>query len=103
MDFMYELGFEPSDSLKEEYRNSEFNRKINTFPEYEYLSSKFENGFSKEKYEFMKMRFESRLPFVYYFNPDIQLQEHFRISKNGNRFYEIGFYSKGTHVSLLKI
>ena len=100
---MYELGFEPSDSLKEEYRNSEFNRKLNTFPEYEYLSSKFENGFDKEKYEFMKMRFESRPPFVYYFNPDIQLEEDFGINTDDDRYYQIAFYSKGTNVSQLKI
>ena len=102
MDFMYEFGFEPSESLKEEYRKSEFNRKLTTFPEYKYLNSLYKNGFSKEKYEFMKMRFESRPPFVYYFNPDIQLEEDFGIITDGNRYYNIGFNSKGTFVSLLK-
>ena len=102
MDFMYEFGLEPSKSLKEEYRNSEFNRKLTTFPEYEYLNSLYVNGFSKKKYEFMKMRFKSRPPFVYYFNPDIQLEEHFGRSNNGNRYYRIGFSSKGTKVRLLK-
>ena len=103
MDFMCKYGFEPSESLKEEYRKSKINKRLSTFPEYEYLSSKFENGFSKEKYDFMKMRFESRPPFVYYFNPDIQLEEDFGIDADGIRYYEIGFYSKGTNVSLLKI
>ena len=102
MDTMYELGFEPSESLKEEYRKSEFNRKLTTFPEYEYLNSLYKNGLDKEKYEFMKMRFESRPPFVYYFNPDIQLEEDFGININDNRFYFIGFNSKGTKVSLSK-
>ena len=102
MDFMYELGFEPSESLKEEYRDSGLNRKLNTFPEYDHLNFLYENGFDKEKYEFMKMRFESRPPFVYYFNPDIQLEEYFRINANGNRVYTIGFDSKGTLVRLLK-
>ena len=103
MDFMYEFGLEPSESLKEEYRDSAFNRKLNTFPEYEYLNFLYENGFSKEKYELMKMRFESRPPFVYYFNPSIQLEETFGINTDGNRYYRIGFNSKGTNVSLLKI
>ena len=102
MDFMYELGFEPSESLKEEYRNSGFNRKLNTFPEYDHLNFLYKNGFDKEKYDFMKMRFESRPPFVYYFNPDIQLEEHFRINPDGIRVYYIGFISKGTFVSLFK-
>ena len=103
MDFMYEFGFEPSESLKEEYRNSEFNKNLTTFPEYEYLNSLYEDGFPKEKYKFMKMRFESRPPFVYYFDPDIQLKENFGINSKRKRFYEIWFYSKGTNVSLLKI
>ena len=103
MDFMYKYGFEPSESLKEEYRKSKINKRLSTFPEYEYLSSKFENGFDKEKYDFMKMRFESKPPFVFYFNPDIQLEEDFGINEDGNRCYNLGFYSKGTFVSLLKV
>ena len=51
----------------------------------------------------MKMRFESRPPFVFYFNPDIQLEEHFRINPDGIRVYFIGFIFKGTNVSQLKI
>ena len=51
----------------------------------------------------MKLRFESRPPFVYYFNPDIQLEEYFGINTDGNGAYEIGFHSKETCVSLLKI
>ena len=103
MDFMNELGFEPSKSLKEEYREWETNNRLTTFPEYEYLSSIFENDFSKEKYDFMKMRFESRPPFVFYFNPDIQLEEKFGVNKDEISVYNLGFYSKGTFVSLLKI
>ena len=106
MDSMYELGLEPSNSLKEEYRKSEFNKKLNTFPDYEYLNSLFNNGMDKERYEFMKMRFESRPHFVYYFNPDIQLEENFGKSKVGTskvrkHYYKIGINSKGTKVSLL--
>ena len=51
----------------------------------------------------MKTRFESRPPFVYYFNPEIQLEEDFGINTKGNRYYVIGFHSKGTNVSQLKI
>ena len=50
----------------------------------------------------MKMRFESRPPFVYYFNPDIQVEEDFGINADGIRYYQIAFYSKGTYVRLLK-
>ena len=100
---MFKYGFEPSESLKEEYRNSEFNRKLTTFPKYSIFNFLYKNGFSKEKYEFMKMRFESRAPFVYYFNPDIQLEERSGISTDGIRFYQIGFSSKGTLVRLLEI
>ena len=102
MNFMCKYGFEPSESLKEEYRKSKINKRLTTFPEYEYLDFKFENGLDKEKYEFMKMRFESRPPFVYYFNPDIQLEEKFGINIDGISAYNLGFYSKGTFVSLLK-
>ena len=89
--------------MKEVYRNSSININLTPFPEYEYLNSLYENGFIKEKYDFLKMRFESQPPFVYFFNPDIQLEKIFGINTNENRFYEIDFYSKGTNVRLLEI
>ena len=103
MDFMYKYGYEPSESLKEEYREWETSKRLNTFPEYEYLNSNFENGFSKEKYEFMKKRFNSRPPFAYYFNPNIQLEEKFGINIDYNSYYTIGFLSKISKVRMLKI
>ena len=77
MEFLIPNGYLPSAVLLKEYSGSKFTRELNTLPPLEYLNSKFDEDYqmSEENYERLKKRFESRPPFVFYFNPSIEFQE----------------------------
>ena len=77
MELLIPNGYLPSASLLKEYSNSKLTRKLNTLPTREYLNNKFNefNQMSEEAYELLRKRLESRPPFVFYFNPSIQLKE----------------------------
>ena len=77
MEFLIPNGYLPSAALFKEYSESKITKQLNTLPPLEYLNSKFDEDFkmSEEEYEILRKRFESRPPFVYYFNPNIKLQE----------------------------
>ena len=47
MDFIEENGLEPSDTLKGEYSQSEFTKKLNQLPSYQYLEKKFKRKMKK--------------------------------------------------------
>ena len=91
MDFLIPNGYLPSAALLKEYSESKITRELNTLPTRKYLNSKFDkyNQMSEETYERLKKRFESRPPFVFYFNPNIELQE---IASFG--LLKIGFIGK---------
>ena len=77
MEFLIPNGYLPSAALLKEYSESKVTKKFNTLPSLEYINAKFgEYRFmSYQDYELLKKRFESRPPFVFYFNPNIEFQE----------------------------
>ena len=77
MEFLIPNGYLPSAALLKEYSESKVTRELNTFPTRECLNSKFRENkqLNEETYELLRKRFESRHPFVFYFNPNIELQE----------------------------
>ena len=89
MKFLISNGYLPSAALLKEYSKSKFTWELNTLPSREYLNSKFNEAFpiSEEDYEFLRKRLESRPPFVFYFNPNIQLQEKVELGYILNKGY----------------
>ena len=55
MDFLLTNEFEPSKSLKEEYRNSDINKMLNELPPFEFLNQKI--GITKEDYDKLEKRY----------------------------------------------
>ena len=100
MEFLIPNGYLPSAVLLKEYSESNITKRLNTLPPLEYLNSKFDkdNQMSERVYKLLRKRFESRPPIVFYFNPDIELKEKVIDWK----ILEIGFFSKGTKVSVNK-
>ena len=99
MDFIFDNDFRPSETLFEEYSHSDLTMKLNEFPSYEYLNERFECGMKQDAYDRMKKRFESKPPFVYFFNPSINIKER---SDYSNGWLEVGFFSK-SEVNIIKI
>ena len=99
MEFMFEYSFKPSAALFEEYSKSEFTKKLNTLPTREYINNKIKERWqmSEERYERLRKRFESRPPFVFYINPNIEFQE-----KVYGYELMIGSFAEGTEVSVNK-
>ena len=99
MEFLFGYSFKPSAALIKEYSESKLTRKFNTLPPREYLNSIFEWQISEEDYERFRKRLESRPPFVFYFNPSIEIQE-----KEYKYFglLNIGFFAEATDVSVNK-
>ena len=93
MDFIDENDLEPSDTLKDEYSQSEFTKKLNQLPTYQYLEKKFKRKMKKSSYEKLKKRYESKAPYIYYFNPNIPIEEKIGEDQLG-KYIEIGFFSK---------
>ena len=77
MEFLIPNGYLQSAALLKEYAESKLTKKFNTLPTIEYLNSKFDKiwQMSESAYELLRKRFNSRPPFVFYFNPDIQIRE----------------------------
>ena len=77
IEFLIPNGYFPSAALLKEYSKSKLTRGLNTLPLLEYLNYRFDEycQMSEEDYERLRKRFESIPPFVFYFNPYIQLQE----------------------------
>ena len=77
MEFLIPNGYLPSAALLKEYYKSKLTIELNTLPTREYLNSKFGDfrQMNEERYEILRKRFESRPPIVFYFDPNIQLQE----------------------------
>ena len=93
MDFLIPFGLKPSVSLLNEYEQSMVTRTIQ-LPTREYINQLFYESeqISSDDYERMKERYESRTPFIYYFNPNIEIEE---------RVYDgwvlkIGYFIKAT-------
>ena len=100
MEFLIPNGHLPSAALLKEYSISKVTRELNTLPSLEYFNSKFDENcqMSEEAYELLRKRFKSRPPFVFYFNPSIELKEKVY---NG-WILKKGFFKKLTDVSVNK-
>ena len=89
MDFLIPSGLLPSNSLYMEYAKSEITKMLNTLQTREFYNENFDSKYqmSEEAYDRLKKRYESRPPFVFFFNPTIQLEE-FTVFR---RFF-VGYY-----------
>ena len=101
MEFLIPNGYLPCDALLKKQSESKTTKELNILPPLEYLNCKFDynNQMSEEIYERLRKSFESRPPFVFYFNPSIQLKE---IVCEG-WILRIGFFDAGTNVSVNKL
>ena len=87
MDFLIPSGLQPSNSLYMEYAQSEVTKilTLKTREFYNEMSKKFfkdkkwdfteDDQMSEEAYDRLKERYCSRPPFVFFFNPTIQLEQ----------------------------
>ena len=100
MDFLIPFDLKPSAVLFKEYQQSEVTKRLNKLPPRDYLNSEFSNGYeiSEENYNRLKERLSSRPPFVYLFNPSLQIKE---LNYSTNT-YIIGFEDYKSGVSILK-
>ena len=76
MDFLIPFGLKPSASLLKEYEQSVVTKTIQ-LPTREHINQLFYESeqISSDDYERMKERYELRTPFIYYFNPNIEIEE----------------------------
>ena len=76
-----------------EYAQSEVTKMLNTLQTREFYNEKFyeDEQMSEEAYDRLKKRYSSRPPFVFFFNPTIQLQQF--TNKYGYR-YCVGYRIK---------
>ena len=97
VDFLNEYDLRPSKKLYDEYAQSELTKKLNTLPSRVYLNSKFDKDhqIKEEDYEKLRKRFYSWPPLVFFFNPNIELQE----KVDSGSYLKIGFFAEGTSVS----
>ena len=60
-----------------EYAKSEVTKMLNTLQTREFYNEKFheDHQMSEETYDILKERYSSRPPFVFFFNPTIQLEQ----------------------------
>ena len=73
---MHRLKLKPSKELQQEYLNCELNRKLNELPSLEYLNAEFQDKMEIGVYEVLKRRFDSRPPYNFYLNADIELERY---------------------------
>ena len=93
MKFMEDNNLYPSHKLQEEYRESETTKSLNDFPSF--VSIKDKIGIRREVYDKMKERYLLQPTFVYFFNPDIEIQIDVGESTKGQKLINIGFVHKG--------
>ena len=100
MDFLIPFGLKPSAALFKEYQQSEVTKRLNTLPPRDYLNSKFGSWYeiNEESYNRLKERFASRQPFVYFFNPSLEIEEWSYLANA----HIIGFKELESSVSIFK-
>ena len=97
MEFLIPNEYFPSAGLQKKYSESELTRELNALPSRECLNRIFseDNQMTEETYELLRKRLESRPPFVFYFNPNIEIQGEMFYS-----YYSKGFFTEETNVSV---
>ena len=106
MEFLIPSGLLPSHSLYMEYAKSEVTKMLNTLQTREFYNEKFDSKYqmSEEAYDRLKERYSSRTPFVFFFNPTIQLEQYtdeygfiyyvgYRIKNDDDEWVSIDFKS----------
>ena len=106
MEFLIPSGLQPSNSLYMEYAKSEVTKMLNTLQTREFYNEKFDSKYqmSEEEYDRLKERYSSSPPFVFFFNPTIQLQQfieyfgsmycvEYRIKNDNGNWVSIDFKS----------
>ena len=88
-----------------EYAQSEVTKMLNTLQTREFYNEKFDKDdqMSEEDYDRLKKRYSSWFPFVFFFNPTIQLEQYteyrfdycvgYRIKRNDGEWVSINFKS----------
>ena len=100
MDFLISFDLKPSAALFKEYQQSGVTKRLNILPPRDYLNSKFSNGYeiSEVDYNRLNERLSSRPPFVYFFNPSLNIEEWSYLANA----HIIGFKDHESSVSILK-
>ena len=93
MDFLIPSGLQPSNSLYMEYAKSEVTMMLNTLQTRDFYNEEFSKYYKicEESYDRLKKRYSSRPPFVFFFNPTIQLEQY---TKYGLDYY-VGYRIMG--------
>ena len=92
MQFMKDTNQKPSEELIKFYSQSETTKTLNEIPTFMDLKEKI--GMKREAYDKMKERYSSKPPFVYFFNPKLDVGTHIWKYKDGTKFIKIGFKNK---------
>ena len=92
MDFMWKNKLKPSDALIEEYRQSKTTKTLNRLPSKEdWMKIMYESWYDR-----LKKAYSSRPEFIYYFDPDLDIQTKIEYYDSGNPYYiKIGYFEKG--------
>ena len=77
---MKDTNLKPSEELIKFYSQSETTKTLNDFPSFMDLKEKI--GMKIEVFDKLKERYSSKPPFVYFFNPKLDIR--IRIGKNKN-------------------
>ena len=89
MEFLIPNGYLPCAALLEEYSESNITKELNTLLGRKLININFSTDYqmSKERYKKLRKRVKSIPPFVFYFNPSIELQKIYR-----KGILQIGFF-----------
>ena len=92
MDFMRDNNLKPSKALVKKYRRSKTTKTLNLLPSFEELKEKIK--MKEETYDRLKKAYSLKPEFIYYFDPDLDIQtkvgEYY-----GSPCIRIGFFAKG--------
>ena len=81
MKFMYKNKQKPSYALIEKYRQSKTTKTFNAFPSFEELKEKIE--MIEGDYDYLKEKYSSKPEFIYFFDPDLDIQTKIGTDKDG--------------------
>ena len=90
--FMQDTNLKPSEELIKFYARSEATKILTEIPSFMDLKEKI--GMKREVYDKLKERYSSKPPFVYFFNPKLDVQIEIGKNKDGIKFIDIGFRNK---------
>ena len=89
---MQDTNLKPSEELIKFYAQSETTKTLNDFPTFMDLKEKI--GMKREVYDKLKEKYSSKPPFVYFFNPKLDVQTIIGETEDGIKYIDIGFRNK---------